>query len=203
MRLRYDKNFHTGQVRSFPKYYGNELQARIEKAIRPKHHPVLVKPSQLGEVTDKSKLATDSETTLRIKALYLIDNTWQNKMQEDIRILPQETISAWFERITLPGKYSTLQVDSFQRIVKNIQDHYTHARHLPEPFTAKHVEDIMDSITKLMEKINLETKKRAKKKNKKKMTRPEQAMRFVQHVTETASQFNPLSRRSEEHQKLL
>ena len=44
MRLRYDKNFHTEQVRSFPKYYGQELQGRIERAIQPKHNPILLKP---------------------------------------------------------------------------------------------------------------------------------------------------------------
>ena len=44
MRLRYDKNFHTEQVRSFPKYYGQELQGRIERAIQPKHNPILIKP---------------------------------------------------------------------------------------------------------------------------------------------------------------
>ena len=42
-RLRYDKNFHTSAVRSFPKYYGQELEAKIERAIQPKHNPVLVK----------------------------------------------------------------------------------------------------------------------------------------------------------------
>ena len=124
-------------------------------------------------------------------------------MQDDIKLLPQEAISAWYKRITQPGKYSTLQVDSFERLVNNMQHLYTHARHLPEPFTLKHVEQTQETILKIMEKITIETKKRRKKKDKKKMTRPEQAMRFVQHVTETASQFNPLARRSEEHQKLL
>ena len=67
----------------------------------------------------------------------------------------------------------------------------------------QHVDDINETINKIMEKITTETKKRRKKKDKKKMSKPEQAMRFVQHVTEQASQFNPLARRSEEHQKLL
>ena len=30
-------------------------------------------------------------------------------MQDDLKILPQETITGWFKRITMPGKYSTLQ----------------------------------------------------------------------------------------------
>ena len=56
---------------------------------------------------------------------------------DDIKINPKESLINWYKRITMPGKYSTLQVDSFERLINNIQHLYTHARHLPEPFTIK------------------------------------------------------------------
>ena len=50
MRLRYDRNFHTEQVRSFPKYYGAELTTKVERACQPKHNPPLIKPAPEADI---------------------------------------------------------------------------------------------------------------------------------------------------------
>lgn len=200
MRLRYDKNFENQAVKSFPKSYREELQTRIDKAVEPKFNPVLVRNTNF----DRSALMNDNETVLRMKALFVVDNCFQNRIgQEDIKINPQEDIIAWYDRITAPGKLSNLQVDSFQTIVKLIHRNYIHARHEPETFTLKHFDEIEDSCSKAIDKLNTETNKK-KNRKKKKMKTTDQIAHVVRKGAQgAATVLNPFSRKSEEHQKLL
>ena len=50
----------------------NEVQMRLEKAIQPRHHPFLIEKDDYKSVADRSILQMDNESTLRMKALYIV-----------------------------------------------------------------------------------------------------------------------------------
>jgi len=45
---------------------------RLEKAIQPRHHPFLIEKDDYKSVADRSILQMDNESTLRMKALYIV-----------------------------------------------------------------------------------------------------------------------------------
>jgi len=217
MRLRYDTNFETRQVMGFPKHYSNEVQMRLDKAIQPRHHPFLIEKDDYKSVADRSILQMDNESTLRMKALYIVDNTFQiefekidkicadekNENPDFLKIKPQEDILEWYKRITAPtGKYSTLSITSFEQLVLTVRRNYIHARHEPEKFGVKNFDEIYEACGKLTDRLKNEAKKKRGKKQKK-LKKTEQAIQLVRHAGEAAAQFNPFSKKSEEHQKLL
>ena len=45
---------------------------RLEKAIQPRHHPFLIEKDDYKSVADRNILQMDNESTLRMKALYIV-----------------------------------------------------------------------------------------------------------------------------------
>ena len=219
---------------------------RLEKAIQPRHHPFLIEKDDYKLVADRNILQMDNESTLRMKALYIVgkgsadnqlmnmfwnrpvnhliqndssrqDNTFQIEFEkidkicadektenpDFLKIKPQEDILEWYKRITAPtGKYSTLSITSFEQLVLTVRRNYIHARHEPEKFGIKNFDEIYEACGKLVDRLKNEAKKKRGKKQKK-LKKTEQAIQLVRHAGEAAAQFNPFSKKSEEHQKLL
>ena len=62
--------------------------------------------------------------------------------KSEICIEPNEDVEEWFSRIAKDGKFSTLQVESFERLVTEVSDNYSHARFMPEPYNHRHLDTL-------------------------------------------------------------
>merc|ERR1712130_736853 len=181
MKLRYDKNFNATSARSFRKSYRDYLHDKVEKAIEPKYAPTLLVPSE-QEVTESS-----DETKLRMKALCVVDQTFQHYMQaisRGLRILQTEDVELWFSRIAKDGKFSTLQVDSFERLVKSVADGYSRARYMAEEFTYRNLRELQDNCDEILRRVRNASKRKEQKRKKPKAAK--QALQFMQKATQSA-----------------
>ena len=122
----------------------------------------------------------------------------------EIRIFPDEDIDEWFTRIAKDGKFSTLQVESFERLITEVSDSYSHARYMPEPYSHRNLDTLRINCGRILERIRATANRKEKKKKKPKAA--QQALQFMRTATQTAgkqlSVFRQTSR-AEEHQKLL
>lgn len=105
MKLRYDKNFDTGNVNLLPKSFIDSVDEKLAAAIKARHPPQLL-PSLDEEVTDLWP-----ETKVRMRALAIVDETFIKELEplgDDIAKTPEEDILEWYERIA--KKFSTQNI---------------------------------------------------------------------------------------------
>ena len=135
-------------------------------------------------------------------------------------IEPEEGVCDWYSRITAEGKFSSLQVESFEKLVTQVSDGYLHARYQPEPFYFKNLKEIRENCDEIMKKIKVVAKRKEKVRKKPKVRieynfsfffilkfkAAQQALQFMRTATQSAGKQLSVFRqnsRAEEHQKLL
>ena len=84
-------------------------------------------------------------------------------------IEPEEGVCDWYSRITAEGKFSSLQVESFEKLVTQVSDGYLHARYQPEPFYFKNLKEIRENCDEIMKKIKVVAKRKEKVRKKPKV----------------------------------
>ena len=112
------------------------------------------------------------ESLRHFKKLFLLFNS-----NSELVIQPEEGVCDWYSRITAEGKFSSLQVESFEKLVTQVSDGYLHARYQPEPFYFKNLKEIRENCDEIMKKIKVVAKRKEKVRKKPKV-RMKQNVRF-------------------------
>ena len=104
------------------------------------------------------------ESLRHFKKLFLLFNS-----NSELVIQPEEGVCDWYSRITAEGKFSSLQVESFEKLVTQVSDGYLHARYQPEPFYLKNLKEIRENCDEIMKKIKVVAKRKEKVRKKPKV----------------------------------